>query len=138
MKPCRKEEKKMKKEIYVVEITWSVDFDMSSTVKAYSSLESAKKELNTEFEQSKIDLDRISDLQIEKDEMAFSVYEDGNYCENHISGEIIITELLDWKEIENESLGNNTLCKERWRRIKNERGIIPLFSFSTGVIIYYI
>ena len=85
----------MKKEIYVVEITWSVDFDMSSTVKAYSSLESAKKELNREFEQSKIDFDRISDLQIEKDEMAFSVYEDGNYCENHISGEIIITELLD-------------------------------------------
>ena len=85
----------MKKEIYVVEITWSVDFDFGSTVKAFSNYESAKAELEREFEQSKIDLDHISNLQIEKDEMVFSVYEDGSYCENHISGEIIITELLD-------------------------------------------
>ena len=80
--------------VFVVEITWSIDFDFGSTVKAFSNYESAKAELEREFAQSKIDLEH-HDIVVERSDNIFSVYEDGCYSENHIDGEIIETEVLD-------------------------------------------
>ena len=89
-------EDKMMEEVYVLVKSWQYDSgECGSDVYVFGTLENAKKRLKQEIIWAKQDMQQaVSDIAEDKDDMSYSVYEDGEYCYNHIDITIYQREIM--------------------------------------------
>ena len=87
--------------VYVVSNNWQFDSgECGEEISTFSTLDKARKELNELIKQARVD---ISDFDTEEEydydlndnlPLAFSIWEEGEYCYNHINIKIYECEIL--------------------------------------------
>lgn len=94
----------MANKVYAVFVDWCLDDEPDFSTELFSNEEEALKQLYKEFESAKVDMnvedneDDEKSIIVEDDiatDKCFSIYEDGCYTLNHISGSIIEYKVKD-------------------------------------------
>lgn len=73
-------------EVYVLVQSWQFDSgECGEEVYVFDTLEKAQKRFEKEIKWAREDMEAaVSNMKEEKDDMSYSVYEEGEYCYNHI------------------------------------------------------